>query len=111
MTFLRQKRLSQFLGGNWCTGFACHLTESRDDARGDGPWFSVADRSPIRLYDRDDPCCSGREEAFVSNKNIMARNAGVAGFDAKFGADFNYCRACNPWQRAGHDPWRVNLTG
>src|SRR5207302_9288998 len=98
MTFLRQKRLSQFLGGNWCTGFACHLTESRDDTCGNGPWLSVADRSPICFYDRDNLRGSAREEAFVSNKNIMARNISFANSDAKFGGEFKYYLACNHLQ-------------
>src|SRR5947207_15226154 len=105
MTFLRQKRLSQFLGGNWCTGFACHLTESRDDARGDCPSFSVADRSPIRLYDRVDLYCSAREEAFVSYNNIMAPNAGVAVFDAKFGRDFKDHGAWHPSAHPRKHQW------
>jgi hypothetical protein len=109
MTFLRQNGFAQFLGGNWCTRFACHLTESRDDTRGDGPRLSVADRSPIRLYDRDNLCGSAREEAFVSNKNIMARDVSFPNFDAKLGGDFKYYRACNPSQRASRNGWRENL--
>src|SRR5215471_11281783 len=57
--------LLNFLSKNWCAGFACHLTESTDDARRDGPWFSVANRSPIRLYDRDNLRSSARKKAFV----------------------------------------------
>src|SRR5213596_335580 len=105
MTFLRQNRFVQFLGGNWCTGFACHLTESR----GDAPWLSVADRSPIRLYDRNNLCGSAREEAFVSNKNIMTRDVSFPNFDAKFGGDFKHHRARNSSQRTGSDGRREDL--
>ena len=71
MTFLLRAGFAQFLGVNWRTGFARHLTKSRDHACCDGPRFSVADRSPIRFDDRDNLCSSAGEEAFVSDKNIM----------------------------------------
>src|SRR5882757_3004857 len=100
---------AQFLGENWCTCFVRHLTKSRDDARGDGTRFSVADRSPICFYDWDNLCGSARKKAFVSNKNIMTRDVSFPNFDVKFGGDFKHYRARNSSQRAGRDGRREDL--
>src|SRR5215470_13368350 len=76
-----------FSGENWCTGFSRHLTKSRDDARGDRPRFPTADRASIGLYNRDDLRGGACEEAFVSNKNIVARDVSFQNLDAEFGGD------------------------
>ena len=62
------------LGENRCARFACHFPEARNDARGDGAWFSVTDQAPVSFDHGNDLGSRPGKETLIRDVNIVARN-------------------------------------
>ena len=59
---------------NWRAGFAGHLPESRNDAPGNRPGFSISYRPPIHFDNRNDLRSCTREETLIRSENVVPRD-------------------------------------